>query len=593
MRLNIVKSKNSESFYITKSYRDKKTKKTTSKIVEKLGTRLELERMLGEDVDIIEWGRARARELTEAEKTSSRKIMVGYDPSKQIEAGVQRLKGGGYLFLQDIYHELGLHNICKGIADSRDFTFDLDAILSRLVFGRILHPTSKSATTEFSKTLIEDAGFDNHQVYRALEVLYAENDAIQSALYKNSEALLARKTKILYFDCTNFFFEITEQDEFREFGHSKQHQPRPLVEMGLFMDAEGIPLAFSMNPGATNEQITMTPLEEKILKDFELSKFIVCTDAGLSSLANRKFNSQGERQFITTQSVKGLKKHLKTWATDPSGWQIFGSDRLYDIDEVAALLASEETDPFLRDTLYQKTFYKCRRIKEKDPKDATYFEQNFIITFSFKYRAYQRAIREGQIERALKALSSPTSKLDKKSQNDYRRFIKTIAHTDEGEICEKVHYSINEETITKEAAFDGFYGLATSLDNSDIEGIIAVSQRRWQIEECFRIMKHEFKARPVFLSKEERICAHFLTCFIALLVYRILEKNLGDIYTCTQIIETLAGMLFEEIKGEGYRPLYVRTDITDALHDAFGFRTDYEIISNRDMKKIIQKTKRR
>jgi transposase len=593
MKVVTSKSKNSESFYICKSFRDKKTGKATSKIVEKLGTREELEKKLGADVDVVLWARARAREMTEEEKSNKRKISVSYDPTKQIELDKKTTFNGGYLFLQQIYHELALDDICTDISSRHHFDYDLDTILSRLVYGRILHPVSKQATYEFSKGLIERPAFDVHQIYRSLGVLSEERDYIQGALYKNSAKVIARKTKILYFDCTNYYFEINEEDDFRRFGHSKQHQPRPLVSMGLFMDAEGIPLAFCMNHGAANEQPTLIPLEEKLIADFDLSKFVVCTDAGLSSLPNRMFNAMKDRQFITTQSVKKLKSHLRSWAVDTSGWHITGSDREFDLGEIKTTLGADEVDETYRKAIYSHTFYKSRPIKEKNPATGEYFEQNLIVTYSFKYRDYQRNIRAGQIDRALRAIKDGSSRLEKKTPNDFRRLIKKTAVTANGEIAENAVYDIDEEIIAKEALFDGYYALCTSLDNSDVAGLLAVNKRRWEIEECFRIMKSEFRARPVYLSREDRIKAHFLTCFVALLIYRILEKKLEEQYTCSQIIDTLKGMEFEEIRGEGFRPLYERTAITDALHAAFGFRTDYEIIGNRDMKKIFKKTKSR
>jgi transposase len=565
----------------------------TSKVVEKLGTRAELERRLGKGVDVVEWGHKRAKELTEQEKTLKRKILVGYDPAKQIPLEKRITFNGGYLFLQRIYHELGIDAVCKDISSRNRFDYDLDAIVSRLVFGRILHPASKQATYEFSACLIERPAFSVHQVYRALEVLCAEDDIIQSKLYENSAKIAQRKTKILYFDCTNFFFEISQEDDFRRYGRSKQHQPRPLVQMGLFMDAEGMPLAFSMSHGAANEQPTMLPLEQRILDDFGLSKFIVCTDAGLSSLPNRKFNAIKDRQFITTQSIKMLKSHLKAWALDKTGWLLGSSDETFDLETIEASLASDEVTEAYRKAIYSQTFYKSRRIKEKDPETGEYFEQNLIVTYSFKYRDYQKSIRQGQIERALRAIKADSSRLDKKSQNDFRRLIKKTSVTTEGEIAENTVYTIDQDIIQKEAIYDGYYALATSLDTDDVPGLISVNKRRWEIEETFRIMKSEFKARPVYLSREQRIRAHFLTCFIALLIYRILEKRLGEKYTCSQIIDTLRAMEFEEVRGEGYRPLYERTEITDALHDVFGFRTDFEIITNRDMKKIFKKTKSR
>jgi len=593
MQLHVSRSKNAESFYIIKGYRDRETGKATSKVVERLGARAELEARLGAGTDIAAWGRARARELTEAEQASSRKVAVEYDPSRPLEAGARRVFNGGYLFLQRIYHELGLDEACRQVASARAFSYDLDAILSRLVYGRILSPASKASTAGFAHTLIEPPAFETHQVYRALGALAGGCDAIQAALYKGSARLGKRATRALYYDCTNYYFEIEQEDALRRYGPSKQHQPSPLVQMGLFMDADGMPLAFCIDHGAKNEQLTMRPLEQRVIDDFGLSEFVVVTDAGLSSLANRRFNSEGRRHFITTQSVKCLKGHLRAWALEEGGWQAPGSDAVFDLAEVAARLDGGGLGDGERAQVRDRVFYKSRRIKERDPVTKGYFEQTLVVTFSFKYRDYQRSVRQGQAERAAKAIAEGPSRLERKGRNDYRRLIKRTAVTGDGEVAECAAYAIDEAAIAKEACYDGFYALATSFDDDDVPGILKASQRRWEIEECFRIMKTEFKARPVYLSRADRIEAHFLTCFIALAVYRVLEARLGGRFTVRQVIDTLKGMDFEEVKGEGYRPLYQRTEVTDALHDAFGFRTDFEIIPDRDMKRIIRLTKKR
>lgn len=361
--------------------------------------------------------------------------------------------------------------------------------------------------------------------------------------------------------------------------------------MGMFMDADGMPLAFDMQPGNESEQKTLTPLEKRVMSDFGMSKFIVCTDAGLSSQKNREFNSCGDRQFITTQSIKKLKSHLKRWALDPKGWKAFGKEGLFDLDEVCKFAYALDTPLSVRQALYSKTFYKCRRVKEKT-KDGEPFEQNLVSTFSLKYRDYTRSIRSAQIGRAMRAISTGVVKDHRKGPNDPMRFTKRTSITDTGEFANKDIFELDTEKIEKEAAYDGFYGLATSLDVDDVAGILKVAAGRWEIEECFRIMKEEMRARPAFVSRKDRIRAHFLTCFIALVMFRIVEKRLEGRYTCPQIIDTLKSMYMERVRGEGWRPLYTRTKLTDAFHEAFGFRTDYEIISEASMREIIRKTKR-
>ena len=570
MRLQIIKSKNAQSLYVVKSVYH--NKKRTNKVVEKLGTYENLKESLNEDP--IKWAKNYVEKLNQQEKEGTRNILVKYNPTKIIEKNQQNSFNGGYLFLEKIYYELGLNNICKDISKKYKFEYDLDNILSRLVYGRIIFPASKLATNDLSKRFIEQPNFELQHIYRALEVISKETDFIQSELYKNSLKVSKRNTNILYYDCTNYFFEIEEESGLRQYGPSKEHRPNPITQMGLFMDGDGIPLAFNISSGNTNEQVTLTPLEEKILEDFKLSKFIVCTDAGLASYANRKFNDKDERAFITTQSIKKLKKHLMDWALSADGWHLTGHNKEYNINEI------NENEEIFKD----KIFFKERWIKEND------LEQKLIVTYSIKYKNYQRQIRNSQIERAKNAITTKTFKLDKCNQNDYKRFIKRTNITAEGEIAEKKILSINNEIIEKEEKFDGFYGVCTNLEDN-AEEIIKVNQRRWEIEESFRIMKSEFKARPVYLSRDDRITAHFTTCFLSLVLLRFLEKKLEEKYSSSKIIDCLREMDFMESIGNGYIPTYTRTDLTDDLHDKFGFRTDYQIITNHSLKKIFKKVK--
>jgi transposase len=582
MRLKVTKSKNSASLYVIKSIYNSKTQSNYSKIVEKLGTETELRKKLN-GADPYEWAKEYIQKLNEQEKEQTRKILVPFEQSKIISKDDQHSFNGGYLFLQKIYHELKLDKICTEISKKYKFDFDLNSILSRLIYSRIIFPSSKLATYELCKKFIEQPNFDLHQIYRALEFLAKETDFIQSSLYENSLKVSKRNTGVLYYDCTNYFFEIEHEDGDKQYGPSKEHRPNPIIQMGLFMDGDGIPLAFSINRGNMNEQLTLKPLEKKIISDFELSKFIVCTDAGLASEDNRKFNDKDGRAFITTQSLKKLKSHLKKWALDTDGWKLPGDDKTYDISTLDEML--DKATPEEKVKIISRVFYKERWIKEND------FQQRLIVTYSIKYRDYQRKIRNSQIERAQKVIEKNPTKIKKCNANDYKRFINKTSCTPGGEIADNEIYSIDQAIIQKEEAFDGFYGVCTNLEDG-VSEIIKVNHRRWEIEECFRIMKSEFKARPVFLKNADRIEAHFITCFISLIIYRLFEKKLNEEYTCHEIISGLKKMDFYEVKGEGYVPTYTRTDFTDALHEAFRFRTDYQIVSTRNMKKIFKDTKR-
>jgi len=569
MRLSITKSTNSTSLYVIKSTYENGVH--SSKIVEKLGTVADLSMKL-DGRDPIDWAKEYIKELNRKEKEESLEVIVKYLPAKTIPKGEQRSFNGGYLFLQQIYYGLGLDKICKDISSKYKLSFDLNSILSRLLYARIIYPSSKLATFQLSQNFIEQPNFELQHIYRALEVIANETDAIQAALYKNSLKYSKRNTKVLYYDCTNYFFEIEQEAGLKQYGVCKRHQPSPIVQMGLFMDGDGIPLAFNITKGNTNEQVTMKPLEKQILSDFNLSKFIVCTDAGLASNDNRKFNTLANRAFITTQSIKKLKAHLKAWALDPTGWTSNMDGKSYDISSLDESMHGETV------------FYKERWIKEDD------LEQKLIVTYSLKYRDYQRVIRNGQVDRAQKMLSNKSFKLKKTNPNDYKRFIAKTHCTDDGEIAENTLFGIDSAMIEKEEAFDGFYGVCTNLDD-EAPVIIRINHRRWEIEECFRIMKTEFKARPVYLSRDDRIKAHFTTCFLALVLFRFLEKRLQERHTSHEIVDGLRNMNFFEMKGNGYVPTYTRTDFTDDLHEMAGFRTDYQIVNTKQIKNIFKLTK--
>lgn len=590
MKLTVSKSKNSASFYVQKTIR-KPDGKVTTITIEKLGNLAEVTaKACGKDPYV--WAQEYVNELNRKEYDENKEILVRYSPAKLLKKGEQKLFNCGYLFLQKIYYQLGLDKICRDISGRHLFEYDLNDILSKLIYTRILFPSSKLSSNKQARKLIEQPSFELHDIYRSLSVLAEENDFIQAQLYKNSQKVIERRKDILYYDCTNYFFELEEADELRRYGKSKQHQPLPVVGMGLFMDHDGIPLAFDIYPGNKNEQPTLKPLEKKVIRDYGMKQIIVCTDAGLSSKTNRKFNDRTIdgvqiRSFITTQSVKQLPEYLREFALDPEGWHLPGSSETFCLDEI-----DEEAD-------YHKVFYKDRWIKEdlsqrKIKNGAKPLEQHLIVSFSPKYKNYQRKIRKGQIDRAQKLIDSGNYKQRPKNQNDPHRFIVREKATKDGEICSEELVYLDTDAILEEERYDGFYAVCTNLSDMSIDEIVRINKKRWEIEECFRIMKTDFKARPVYLQTEDHIRSHFLTCFIALMVYRILEKKLKEAYTCEEIIDTLRNMWMAR-PGEklGYTPVYTRTDLTDALHETAGFRTDYQIITDVNMRKIIRETKKK
>lgn len=574
MNLIISKSKNSKSLYIQKSFR--KNGKSTSKVVKKLGTMEELlPQHNNSEEEVIAWGKKIAKKMTEEEKRDKDVVLISLSQSKLLEPMKQTSYNGGYLFLRDIFHSLKLDKICRDIQDEYKFEYDLADILSRLIYSRIIYPSSKLSAFEDSKSFIEQPTFELHDIYRSLDVLAEKCDAIQEFLYENSKKVVKRNTSVLYYDCTNYFFEIEEERGSCRYGKSKEHRPLPIIQMGLLMDGNGFPLSFVIFPGNENEQPSLIPVEKKIIKDFGITKFVVCTDAGLASKDNREFNIQKKCSYIVTQSLKKVKKHIKDWALNPEGWSKGDSTGL-DISSVMKAVDDGET---FEDGIW----YKERWINENG------IEQRIIVSFSPKHRAYQRYIRSRQIERARKSAES-NKKTTTKNPNSPSRFLDEVRYTESGEVADNVEIVVNDGRIAEEEKYDGFYAVCTTLED-DIKDIIEVNKRRWEIEESFRIMKSEFKARPVYLQKDNRIKAHFLTCFITLMFIRILENRTGNKLTIEKLIDTLRGYNFQHIEGSGYIPTYTRNDETDILHEASGFRTDYQINSEKNMKKIIKNTK--
>ena len=567
MRLSITHTKNNTYFYMIKSYRENGKNKT--KIIERLGELKEVEQKANGEDPII-WAKKYIEKRNQEEKQNKgvyfEKLVEGIPLDES-----QKTFNIGYLFLQNIYYSLGLDKICKNISEKYRIKYDLNSILSNLIYTRIIEPSSKLSSFEASKKFIEQPNYELHDIYRALEVISKETEFIEAEVYRNSLDVVNRNTKILYYDCTNYFFEIEQAEGLKQYGISKENRPNPITQMGLFMDGDGFPLAFNVNSGNTNEQTTLKPLEKQIIKDFELSKFVVCTDAGLASNENRKFNNIQNRSYIVTQSLKKIKGHLKDWALSPEDWHTINSNKKINLNDVDKSGENEEI------------YYKERWINENG------LEQRLIVSYSPKYAEYQKSVRNRQVERAQNLINNPT-KISKNRQDDPKRFIKSASVTNDGEIASKKVFSLNTTAIEKEEEFDGFYAVCTTLED-DISEIIKINKSRWEIEESFRILKTDFKARPVYLKRDDRIKAHFTTCFLSLLIYRILEHKLSEKYSTNEIIKNLQDMNSLKINGIGYKQIYSKSEITTDLNDKFKLNIDQNFISLQNMKKILKESK--
>ena len=573
--ISLTGNSDNKDVYIKRSYR-KSNGKTATKIHRKLGKLNVLLQQFSGDYDaMMAWARSEAEKDTMEYNAKTGNVSVSLSKSAYIPRNEERCFPVGYLFLQKLCTELKIDSICRKISKRHKYTYDFSAILTDQIFSRILSPSSKLGSYSYFQTLLEPPKYELQNLYRALSVMAEESDFIQEELYFNSNFVHPRNKKVLYYDCTNYYFEIEQDDDFRKYGKSKENRPNPIVTMGLFMDADGIPLAFDVFPGSQNEQTTLKPLETKIIRDFACSEFIFCSDAGLGSKANRRFNSFGNRSYVISQSLKKMRREDRQIALNPKQFRRLGSDKLIDISTL------DESNP----DIYETIFYKEVPVVNGD------MDEIVIVTYSPKYKAYQKSIRGQQIARAVKMIEQPGRKRRGKNQNDPARFIKSTAITEDGEVAGRNIYDLDSDRISEEEMYDGFYAVITNLEG-DVGEILKINRQRWEIEENFRIMKTDFEARPVYVRRDERIKAHFLICYISLLVYRLLEKKLGNAYTCNEILRTLRSMQVTLLSKEsGYIPSYKRTDMTDDLHKVFGFHTDYEFISKSTMRSIIKSTK--
>lgn len=586
MKITRTKTPKGTNLYIVKSYRVKG--KSTSKVVLKLGKLEDLNEKYG---DGLKYAYEVKKQLEEEEAAVKKEKAMDVRVYKNEDTPIipkQRI--GGHLFLRPMFRKLNVYDFLKELREESKITYPLEDVLEYLIFARILAPKSKMATHELCKHFVDEPDFDLQHVYRTMDVIVKHIDEIQKIAYKASSKLIKDDKSILFYDMTNFFFESEDASGLKQYGVSKEHRPNPIVQFGLFTNGKGIPLGFGVYPGNTNEQITLKPLEKRILKDYGLSKVIVCTDAGLASFANRAFNDQGKRAFVVTQSIKKLPKHLKEWVfnegpyLDKKDWKRFDENNKY-IETTPSLIEDEDNI----NSLIYKSRYMVSDITFDDDGNKIKIQKGWrlIVSYSGKYAAYQRSIREKQIARAKAIIANP-SRYNKGNVNDVKRFIKNIAFDKNGEIC-KSNLLFDEELVNEEAKYDGYYAVTTNLEDNE-QDIIAINHNRWKIEDCFRLMKTDFKSRPVYHYKDERIEAHFLICFLALLVFRLLHVKLGDKYTSNELLNTLREMEYYQYD-EGYLTPFGTTPLIKDLNEMFDMKASRQGYSYRTMKYLINSSK--
>ena len=571
MNLHIVPSgKDDAILYYAVSIR--KGKKTTSKNVRRIGRLSELKK---EYTDPIAHFRAEAKRLTdEGRSESSFEIPANLmlDPMKKRRVML------GYIFPQSVYYSLGLDMVMRGIRNESKATYDFNRIMRDLIIGRVLSPLSKSSTYEKAFSFPEPPDYDLQHVYRSLSLMAKSFDLIEEKAFKGMKKYADVDTSVTYYDCTNFYFEIEEEDGFRTYGKSKENRPNPIVQMGIFLDRNGLPISMCINPGKTNEQKTMIPLEKLMTERFGIEKFVVCADCGLSGKRNLRFNSTENHGFVVTKSLKKVSEDVRARLMGDGGWKRFGdaSGRLYSLKEI-------REDANLRDVI----FYHDERFAM----GSDGFEERIVTTYCGRLREYQRSVRERQLQRAMELVRQ--GKIRKGvNQNDVRRFIVVDSVTENGEVAEKKVFSIDRERFEEESEYDGFYAVTTDLDDDPGE-IIRINRGRWEIEESFRIMKSDFDGRPVFVSREDRIRAHFLTCYLAFMIFRIIEQKLnkGDVrYTDPEILRTLRD--YEAIDAENFYVGAMEGKAVRALESTFGLVGSMTAFSKAQFRRLVARSKK-
>lgn len=610
MKLYYDKRLKDPTYYIQQGFRN--GKKTTTKNIKRLGKHSEL--LLITD-NPLEYAKNEVKKMNEEYRSGRSEFIVTMDFNERIPSTDSPCSNStslniGYLYLKDIYAKLNLSDFFKSVSSDRKITYDCNKICQFLTYARILDPASKYGTYDKLDTYYEKPQVEYQHMIRFLDILDRNSDKYLKHLFDNSESIVKRDTSVMYYDCTNYFFETEKPDEeivdevtgeiilgLRQFGISKENKTSPIVEMGLIMDSRGIPISMCIHPGNTNEQLTAVPLEKEVIKMTGNKKFIYCADAGLGSYNIRKFNDMGGRAYIVTQSVKKLGQEIKDIVFNNSNYRLLSNDDAITLKEMRTFDKKDANNLSLyndfaykvipantaMDTgLYEEKVYKNGRTKKVKAKGTLH--QYIIVTFSRKMMEYQRTIRERQLERAKKLLRLKDPEKIKKGPNDIRRFLKNTS-------SDTANYVLDMDKIHEEEKYDGFYAVATNLDDS-AKDILAVAQNRYKIEDCFRIMKTNFDARPVFLRKPERIRAHFLICYTALLIYRLMECKLDDNLThvtTSNLIKTLRNMNVVNMDDMYYKSIYSGSQALDALERCFELQLNRKYYRPSDLNKIVKK----
>lgn len=598
MRLSISKSKNSINYYVADSHRE--GKKVVTSLVEKIGSHSEL--LAKGHTDPEAYAKEYVKRYNENLKNNilsfTEKINLTDELPSSSLISKPTYKNIGWIFPFQIYNQLKINDFIKS-TDTR-IKFDIDNIIKFLSIARILKPASKKATLDLVDNFLGSKSYNLIDSYRTLEFLSKNNDLLQKHLFQQTKNIISLNTDVFYYDCTNYYFETESQDDdlynddgdiiqwgLRKYGASKEHRPNPIVQMGLFIDSNGIPVSYSLDPGNKGEQPTVIPLERKMIQNYKESKFIYCSDAGLGSYDIRFFNSLNGRNYVVTQSLKKINEKDINLIFSDANWKFVDDDSKVSLNEFINAInkkingeeLSEKEIKLLEKDMIYKAYpishdVPAKFIKELGIKLSGKLQMDEVIyvTFSQKYYIYQKEVFNKQLDRAKKMVDDNID-ISRKRQNDPARLITSLPLSNYGEVIDKTINKLDSDAIINEEKYHGFYAIATNLDKN-VKEIIGINAQRWKIEQSFRLLKTDFDSRPAYVWNEDSIRGHFAICYISLLIFRILERKLIDKnsdykFSSSNIIKTLNNLNVIERNDSIYQSIYTGSNILDALNNSF------------------------
>ena len=620
----LVYDKNSKDpiYYIQTGIRLNKTK-TTTRTIERVGKHSEL---LLEHADPLAYAIERVNTLKKQLNESTLTVETEIDFNKPLPPNHNNVPSDyvinvGCLYIRSVYKMLGLDSFFKKITGGSKIKYDPSNSWLFTITNQIMNPASKLSMSNKTDKYIGFENVEYQHILRTMDLINKHYDKYIEHLYINSQKITPRDTSVFYYDCTNYYYEIEYPDDdyqdpitgeiikgYRKYGVSKEHRPNPIVEMGLIIDKSGLPVTMCLHPGNSNEQTTAIPLENTVIKLTKNKPFVYCADGGLGSYNIRKFNSMHGRHFVVTQSIKKMKQQFQEAVFNDFDYRLLSNNKGISINDLKSMdpkkMDLDEYKKYYTDFAYKEFpayhsedlgLYDDKSVKKGKTKDKLVLEQKVIVLFSLKSMAYQREIRNRQIERAKAKLKNLDPTTYKKGQNDFTRFIKRVNGVDK-----KNDFVIDEDLIRKEEKYDGFTAIATNY-NVSINEILEIQKTRFRIEESFRILKTEFKARPAYHFTHDRIKAHFTECFTALLVFRLLEKELIEYgvktfstkdskwhATVQEIIETLNRINVTKTNGYYYQATYSDSKILKCLSDRFGIDLRKQYYMEKNLRNLIK-----